>query len=69
MKNLLFIIDSCHKCQKAIEHLNNCDIPFDTINILDRGEFEKYQTYIKDQTLPVLIKGNRAVKFPEILEL
>ena len=69
MKNLLFIIDSCHKCQKSIEYLNDCNIPFDTINILDREEISKYKTYVQNQTLPVLLKGERTLSFPEILEL
>ena len=69
MKNILFVIDSCHKCQKAIEHLNSHQIPFELINALDFMKISEYKTYLKDQALPILLVAGEIVTYPDILEL
>ncbi|MEQ6389958.1 glutaredoxin domain-containing protein [Bacillaceae bacterium S4-13-58] len=69
MENILFVTDSCHKCQQAIEHLNKRQIIFDVLNILDFEKVKKHKKYIQNQSLPILVVNGKVLTYLEILKL
>lgn len=70
MKNLLFVINSCHKCHEAINSLNKKGLSFKLINILnDHDYLLKYKNTLTNQSLPLFIQEGKVLTFYEILEL
>lgn len=67
---ILYTINGCHKCQIVREHLENLNIHYKEVNILQRKEAAKViQNRIGEVRVPVLLVDHEIIWGKDLLKL